>query len=120
MPRKHKPVIDRIMAKVSINDNGCWVFMGCKIATGYGKIASGIRNKPIFTHRASYAALVGEIPIGMRVLHRCDNPSCVNPEHLFLGTAKDNWLDAREKGRNYPNPQQTPNYRYVNHWLNQK
>lgn len=93
----------------------CWIFTGTRIKSGYGKIAV-TRGKPAFTHRVAYAEFVGPIPAGMNVLHRCDTPACVNPKHLFMGTQKDNWLDARKKGRNYPTPQQTPNYR---HWRSQ-
>lgn len=111
MPRKATPIEIRLMAMVSKHENGCWIFTGCKIKAGYGKI-SLTRSKPVFAHRVSYEKFVSEIPDGMNVLHRCDNPSCVNPDHLFLGTQKENWLDARSKGRNYPSPQETPNYRH--------
>lgn len=114
--RKRKvPILKRLLAKVMYSPSGCWIFTGCKIKSGYGKIAV-TRSKPAFAHRVAYQEMKGEIPEGMLVLHECDNPSCVNPEHLFLGTDKDNWTDARQKGRNYPSPQQTPNYRYVNRY----
>ena len=63
-----------------------------------------------------YAQIHGGIPEGFVVMHKCDNPACVNPGHLTAGTPKDNWKDAREKGRNYAAPQVTPKYRYVNHY----
>jgi hypothetical protein len=114
--RKTRPVVERIMDKVRKSESGCWIFTGCKIKSGYGKIAV-TRSKPAFAHRVMYEQVVGEIPEGYVVMHKCDNPSCVNPEHLSVGTQKENWLDARAKGRNHASPQVTPNYRYVNHYL---
>lgn len=110
-----RPIIDRLMEKVDKHPDGCWIFTGAKIATGYGKI-SDRRSHAVFAHRVSYAHFKGPIPPGLKVLHQCDNPSCVNPDHLSVGTQKENWLDARAKGRNFAKPQITPNYRYV-HWL---
>ncbi len=92
--RKTTPVLDRVLAKVSKTPGGCWEFMGARLDSGYGKI-SLTRCKPIFAHRAVFAAIKGPIPEGALVLHSCDNPPCCNPDHLFLGSAKDNWLDAR-------------------------
>lgn len=112
--RACKPILERLLAKVVRTSAGCWEFGGARLSSGYGKIAL-TRSKPVFTHRIAYQEMIGPIPEGMRVLHKCDNPPCCNPAHLFLGSDKDNWLDARAKGRNYPTPQQTPNYRYV-HW----
>jgi hypothetical protein len=115
---KKRPILDRLMDKVVKAESGCWLFMGCKLKSGYGKIAR-TRGKPVFAHRVAYEEMVGPIEAGSYVLHKCDNPSCVNPDHLFTGSAKDNWLDARSKGRNFAAPQQTPNYRYV-HWIKSK
>jgi len=119
MPRKAKPIKDRLLSKVEKLDNGCWFFTGAKLSSGYGKI-SVTRSKPGFAHRVSYEVFNGQIPDGYVVMHTCDNPSCVNPEHLVAGTQKQNWLDARGKCRNYVSPQQTPNYVYVNHYLKKK
>lgn len=115
MANAKRPILERLLAKVAKQENGCWVFQGCKLKSGYGKIAR-TRGKPVFAHRVAYEEMIGPLPNGLYVLHKCDNPSCVNPEHLFAGTPKDNWLDARAKGRNYASPQVTPNYRYV-HWV---
>lgn len=77
--------------------DGCWVWTGHLSETGYGKIRyNGVQWK---AHRASYVAFVGEIPEGLFVCHACDNPKCVRPDHLWLGTAKDNVRDMLDKGR---------------------
>jgi hypothetical protein len=76
--------------------NSCWLWIGCKNKQGYGRFWLG-RNEG--AHRASWLLFVGRIPKNMQVLHRCDNPGCVNPEHLFLGTQKDNVQDMIKKRR---------------------
>lgn len=72
----------------------CWIYLGCKDKDGYGKFLRGGR-----AHRVSYEIHKGEIPNGMNVCHSCDNPPCVNPEHLWLGDNKKNIHDAMRKGR---------------------
>ena len=88
---------ERLTRKIDINQNGCWVFRGFRLSNGYGRIQgpSGLS----LAHRASWEAYRGPIPSGLCVLHLCDNPPCVNPEHLFLGTQRDNVLDMLAKGR---------------------
>jgi hypothetical protein len=68
---------------------------------GYGKFSAGTRGRWIGAHRYSYGLAYGAIPDGMHVLHKCDNPACVRPDHLFLGTQRENLVDMTEKGRRY-------------------
>lgn len=89
--------------------SGCWLWLGCTIKSGakgtseYGVIGEGgdatKGAKQLLAHRASWLVHRGTIPEGMQVLHRCDVPCCVNPDHLFLGTRKDNMRDCYRKGR---------------------
>ena len=89
--------MDRFFQKV--NKTGfCWEWLAGKDKDGYGKIK--IRGKTLQAHRVSWGIHNGPIPEGIGVLHRCDNPSCVNPLHLFLGTTLDNMRDRDAKGRN--------------------
>lgn len=75
----------------------CWLWIGGRFDSGYGKVLRGA--KKLRAHRVSYELYVAPIPEGMHVLHKCDNPPCVNPNHLFLGTHIDNMRDMERKGR---------------------
>ncbi len=80
--------------------DGCWAWAGCTTAFGYGIL------RPFAAHRYSWTLHVGPIPDGMLVLHKCDNPPCTRPDHLFLGTQMDNVRDMLAKGRK-PRPSNT-------------
>ena len=81
---------------------GCWHFTGAPGKDGYGKLK--IKGRTVRAHRAYYTEYVGPIPDGLWVLHRCDNPMCVNPEHLYVGTQLDNEHDKDARGRRPPSP----------------
>lgn len=84
---------------VSVDDaTGCWVWTGALSSRGYGVVYAHGRH--IGAHRVALA-LAGVEPGGMFVMHKCDNPPCVNPDHLSLGTPADNIRDSVQKGRHY-------------------
>jgi hypothetical protein len=92
-----KPIAPRFYKNI-VKTNSCWEWIGTRHGQGYGQIKSnGLTLK---THRVSWELYYGKIPEGLCVLHKCDNPCCVNPEHLFLGTYKDNAVDMGQKKRN--------------------
>ena len=85
------------MKQVTKAENGCLLWTGAAKPSGYGNI--NVDGRTESTHRAAYMAFNGEIPHGMVVCHHCDTPACVNPDHLFIGTQKDNLSDMDAKGR---------------------
>jgi hypothetical protein len=80
-----------------LDEQGCRLWIGSKTVGRYGRLLKkGTRH---LAHRLAYERFKGPVPKGLEVCHSCDNPSCVNPDHLFVGTAKDNALDRQAKGR---------------------
>ena len=90
---------DRILSSFSVDENGCWVWNKGIVRGrgGYGRLK--FKGKWLRAHRASYMVFVGDFNSSLHVCHKCDNPPCVNPDHLFVGTAMDNIQDKINKGR---------------------
>lgn len=87
----------RFMRKVQREASGCWVWTGRRQREGYGEVCVNYRSKR--AHRISYELFVGPIPDGLHILHSCDNPSCVNPQHLRPGTDFENARDRVLRNR---------------------
>ena len=93
---KPATLAERFWPKV-IKSDGCWTWQANRLKSGYGKIRYEKRDR--LAHRTAWELTNGEIPDGLHVCHKCDNPSCVRPCHLFLGTRSDNMRDCAAKGR---------------------
>ena len=91
------PTAADLLERIVESDKGCWVWQGGVTTGGYGSAHVG--RKTYRAHRISWVVFRGDIPIGLWVLHTCDNPPCINPEHLYLGTRADNDQDAKDRNR---------------------
>ena len=96
--RFSRKFVDRFWLKVR-KTKGCWLWQAA-LNKGYGVV--GFEGRVILASRVSWELANGPIPLGMGVLHHCDNPPCVNPAHLYAGTQADNFRDARQRGRIHP------------------
>lgn len=98
-----RPLAVRFWEKVE-KGPGCWEWRASVATNGYGQVwtdtSAGRGGKKMAAHRCAWLLTHGELPAGLCVLHRCDNPLCVRPDHLFLGTLSDNTQDMLAKGRN--------------------
>jgi hypothetical protein len=108
-PRTANELIEHFWSKVDKNGptpthqpglGACWIWLGSRKENGYGQCY--VNRRPIYAHRFAYEHAVGPLTDGLRALHRCDNPPCVRPDHLFAGTQSDNTKDAIQKGRANP------------------
>ena len=93
------PLVDRMAKHTAARPNGCQEWTGSHDRKGYGRIKANGKNQA--AHRVAWELAFGAIPDGLFVLHRCDNPPCVKPAHLFLGTNAVNMADCVAKGRTY-------------------
>jgi hypothetical protein len=99
LPKLSPQQIAHFWEKVQKTD-GCWYWTGAKLPNGYGAV--GLYDTSYYAHRVAWAIYYGDTT--KFVLHKCDNPPCVNPAHLFLGTQLDNMHDCTSKGRKTPPP----------------
>lgn len=105
-----RAVLARVLRLTTFEPNtGCWLWTGAITKKGYGRYKA-YSNRLVFVHRISYQETFGRIPQGLFVLHKCDQPLCVNPDHLFLGTIADNNRDCEEKRRR-PKGEHIPNHK---------
>lgn len=93
--------LEALKARTRETPQGCWEWLGEQSDGGYGRVWTTISGKSVrrSAHRLAWSIENGPIPEGMLICHKCDNPPCIRPTHLFLGSQEDNMLDATSKGR---------------------
>lgn len=91
------PVLNRLMSKIEVSESGCWLYTGSTDSSGYGKIK--IAGKSVGTHKVSYIIHNGDYDQSLEIMHHCDNPLCINPDHMTPVTHKVNMWDSIIKGR---------------------
>jgi hypothetical protein len=102
MPAHKIPLALRLMDGVSIQTNGCWVWYKNRHTRRFGEYGKlKVNKRTLLAHRVSYEHFVGPIPSGRMVLHGCDNPRCINPKHLALGTNSDNQRSRFRRTRRF-------------------
>lgn len=100
-------LLEKLQSRTTVTDDGsCWEWTGAKNSYGYGMVLSG--KKLLRAHRVMYEMTFDDIPSGMFVMHSCDNPGCVNPDHLSLGTPLSNSNDMVLKGRSHGSRKNLP------------
>lgn len=99
MSRPPLPVQERFESKYTKDPSGCWLWQAYKDSDGYGQLQ--VEGRSVGAHRVSWELTNGPIPEGIFVCHTCDVCSCVNPDHLFIGTHTDNMRDKVKKGRDF-------------------
>ena len=99
--RQPSDILTRFMKYVTVTD-ACWIWTGAKDRKGYGRFSLAGKNERAY--RVSWMVYKGEIPPGLCVCHSCDNPACVNPGHLWLGTKSENTIDMYSKNRQHKGP----------------
>ncbi len=97
--REYPSAESRFQKMIAKRGASCWIWLGSRYSDGYGRFWVDCQTEYCRAHRFSYELFCGKVPDGMSVLHRCDVPLCVNPIHLFVGSPKDNTIDAVLKGR---------------------
>ena len=97
MSAQLRPSDSQYCERILVDANGCWMWAGPRSV--HGRAILNINGRSKYAYRVVWEELKGPIPDGLQCCHKCDEPACVNPEHIFLGTAKDNMRDCAAKGR---------------------
>lgn len=94
---RHLAAEEKLLRETVKQDGGCWECFGSDVV-GVGHVRLSIEGRRVLAHRLAYETWVGPVPAGLWVLHSCDNPKCINPEHLRVGTRSDNVRDMWQRG----------------------